>query len=151
MAIADYIRVPKSVDAAKHATRWYMHKDTGEFISRWQMQTMQAGGQDPRARAAVRKEYGITSIKQAKINRYNQLAKQYKLREAARLGTNPRKIKVRGQSESAKLFRKKYKAFESLTKDDYKDKSPHGKLAQVLVSLGLRNPEWDMPVGESPK
>lgn len=44
-----------------------------------------------------------------KRERYNNLIKAYKNYKASELGISPRKVRVRGQSESAQDFRKFYK------------------------------------------
>lgn len=150
MQVSDYVRLPKSVDPVKHAARWYWNPETGQQISRWQMQIIQAGGINPAERAAIRKAQGITSPKQEKIKRYNDLAKAFKVHQAKKLGVKPEKIRVRGKSATALLFKSEAKSFKDLTKADLLDKSPTGKLARLLTRLGLREREWDMPVGQSP-
>lgn len=112
---------------------------------------MQAGGLNPAARAELRREYGIVGKREGKIKHYQDIVKRFREKEALRLNTSPSKIKVRGKSESAQQIKNLYRMLKNLTNTEKKDKSPQGKLAQILVGLGLRNPEWDMPVGESPK
>lgn len=41
--------------------------------------------------------------------------------------------------------------FASAYNNQFKDKSARGPLARVLTYVGLRDPKWDFPVGESDK
>lgn len=43
-----------------------------------------------------------------------------------------------------------FKAAYKIIARGKKDKSPNGPLASALVTMGLRKPEWQFPVGESP-
>lgn len=139
-------RVPKSVDPIKHARRWYENTETGEQISRTAYQTLQAGGVSPAERAKIRRASGITPKNQS----YTNLVQAYKKKQSEKLGIPQRAVKVRGNSELAIKFKTGRAKLAALSATDLADKSPSGKLAQILVELGLRNPEWQFPVGESP-
>lgn len=145
--IPGWKRVPKALDPIKHARRWYINTETGQQISRTAYQTLQAGGVTPTERATIRRKSGV----QRKNLSYTNLVHAYKKKQAEKLGVSPRKIKVRGNSESALRFKTGRKELANLSTLELADKSPGGKLAQILVKLGFRRPEWQFPVGESPK
>lgn len=144
--IPGWQRIPKAVDPIKHARRWYINTETGQQISRTAYQTLQAGGVTPAERAKIRRNSGV----RPKNSAYTNLVQAYKKKQAEILGVSPRKIRVRGNSESALKFKAGRKALADLSALDLADKSPSGKLAQILVKMGLRKPEWQFPVGESP-
>lgn len=150
MALSDYERVPRDVDPLKFAARWYRNKTTGEMISRWQYQILQNAGITPRAKAKQNKKLGLKPRGVVKNRRYNSFIKAYKSHIAAKLGKKPRDIKVRGDSPEAIEFRKKMKKFFTFRKADWDDKSVDGKVSRWFVEMGMREPEWDMPRGESP-
>lgn len=139
----DYVRV-------KGTARRFRHKETGKEISRWAMQTLQAGGINPAERAEIRSKQGISSPARAKQKRFNKLVSAFKKSTAKKLGVSPSKVRVRGDTQQAKDFRQAAKKLSQLTDRQLENKDADGALAQLLVDLNLRNPEWDMPVGESP-
>ena len=147
MNLPGWKRISKSTDPVKHARRWYVNESTGEQLSRTAYQTLQAGGVSPFERAKIRRNSGIIS----KTSSYAEMARAYKRKQAVLQGVSEKKIKVRGNSESALLFKRAYHDLSKLTKAEQNDNSPGGKKAQILVSIGFRNPEWSVPVGESPK
>lgn len=146
MSISDYKRVPKS--DPKYDQRWYVNTKTGRRISRWDYQKLQHGGLDPKMRSKIRKASRIPNAAQGRIN---ALVTAYKEKTAKLLGIKKSKVRVRGQSDQAVEFRKAMKELNKLTAKQMADKSPDGKLAQILVKMNFRKPEWDMPVNESPR
>jgi predicted RNA-binding protein len=66
--------------------------------------------------------------------RYNLLAREYKQYQAQLQGVSPRKIKVRGTSESAQNFRKFYQLLTT-------KKKPY-KWQKTLGSLGFGKGFW---------
>lgn len=161
MKAEDFKRVPKS--HPRYSQRAYINK-RGKVITRWQYQTLQNEGLDPRKKARINRENNVNPKRLHEIKQLSNLGKIYKERIALRKGTHPKNVKIRGSSESAKTFRalsNRLKQINAIAKKewlkngksgligDYLDKSPTGELAAILRELGLRNPEWDMPVGES--
>lgn len=143
MDIKDYERV-------RGGARRYRNKKTGQEISRWAFEKLKHGGLDAREIARTRKAQGVRTKNTAEQNRLNGFIHAYKVKRARQLGKKPRDIKVRGQSADAIYFRSLHKQLKNLNKKESADKSPAGKLAKILEKLGLRDPEWQYPVGHSP-
>lgn len=153
----------------RNKQREYKNTKTGQVISKRQYQKLQAeqtlgqkvtsNEQAAKIRAKKAEETGGHGTDQTgwlfksghnKMARFNALVEDYKRAELKRLGLpntqkNRDKIKVRGDSDSAKRFRSLLNDLKS------KDNSPNGRKAKALQALGRRQLEWDMPVGESPK
>ena len=70
---------------------------------------------------------------------------QYKKAESARTGKKMSEIKVKGKSQSAAKFKKAYKDFKTS-----KNNSAKGPKAKALELFGLRQPEWEWAVGDTP-
>lgn len=159
MNINDFKRVPKS--HPKYNQRQYINSKTGQVISRWQYQTLKSDGINPKQRAADRRSFAVKTKQSVAQNRINNIVKKFKQKKSEELGTTASKIKVRGQSEMAVEFRRDLAKLNKLNARDTKrreknknykrDYSPDGELAQLLVKLGLRDKDWTMPVGESPR
>lgn len=147
----DYVRYPKIMDPIKHAARWHINLATGHELTRRAHQKLKSGGIEPEEKAAIRRAQGIKTPQSKAIERQKPIQKAYKTNIARKLGISPKKVKIRGNAPEAVAFRKEARGWQDLTKEDLRDKSATGRLAQWLVRLGLRNPEWTMPVGESPK
>ena len=146
----------------RNKQREYKNEKTGEVISKRQYQKKQAElslgvkitsneqaaklRQKKAVEIGTRGEEGKKLVAGARhMSRYNSLVKSFKEGEAKRLGIPESKIRVRGDSDTAKRFKQLQKDLRS------KDNSPNGRKARALVALGRRSLEWDMPVGESPK
>lgn len=146
-------RLPKS--DPDYSKRIYINEN-GKRISRWEHQTIQnAAGLNPRAAAKLSKETGTRKPSYKKYSKYQNLVKSFKEKTAHKLGIKQSAVKVRGNSESAQEFKKLTADMKAIYKQAAKnkkpiDKSAKGALAQILVKLNLRQPEWDMPIGESP-
>lgn len=145
---SDFIRFPKSLDAKKYASRRYYNPNTGEEISRWQMQTLQAGGITPKERSIIRRSQGIVTDSYRKFKRTLGLERRYKAAQAVSQGKKMKDIKTRGKN--ADDFKKLKKELIKINRHKNVDKSANGKLAKLLVRMGLRQKDWTMPVGESP-
>ena len=143
MAISDYIRVPGSA-------RKYKNKKTGEIISRWKFDTLKSGGINPKEKAKIRKTQGVRTKNTATQHRLNGFINAYKVKQAQKTGGKVKDIKVRGNTADAIYFRRLYKQLKIEASKKPLDRSPNGPLAQILVKLGLRDPEWQYPVGHSP-
>lgn len=154
-----WARVPKN--HPKYKQRAYINDD-GQVISRRQYQKIQNEGITPERKAKERRDKGELREKYKKQRGYNHFVDVYKDKTAAKLGIKRSQVKVRGNSAEAIEFRKNYKRFRKIFDDaekqrkrrggkidDYIDRSPSGELAKIMVELNLRNPEWDMPVGQS--
>lgn len=68
--------------------------------------------------------------------RYNNLIKAYKQYESERLGISPKKVKVRGNSESAQKFRTFYKLLTS--------KELPKNFRKQYAALGFGNAFWSV-------
>lgn len=79
------------------------------------------------------------------MSTYKRMVQSYKKAEAARTGKKPSEIKVKGKSASANKFKAAYKNFKQS-----KDNSAKGKKAKALELFGLRQPEWEWAVGDTP-
>lgn len=128
--------------------------ESGKRISRWEYQTIQHSGINPRQAAKTNKETGQRKPSYKKYSKYQNLVKAFKEKTAHKLGIKQSQVKVRGDSESAREFKEVIAAMKKLATESHKtkkpiDKSAKGELAKLLVRLNLRQPEWDMPVGES--
>lgn len=145
---SDFIRYPKSLDAVKYASRRYYNPNTGEEISRWQMQTLQAGGITPKERSIIRRSQGVMTDSYRKFKKTLGLERRYKAAQAVVQGKKMRDIKTRGAG--AKDFKQLKKELIKINSHKNVNKSANGKLAKLLVRMGLRQKEWTMPVGESP-
>lgn len=143
MAFEDFARIPKD------KARRYKNAATGETISRWEYEKRKTGI-DMREKARIRKAQGVISKTTHEQNRLNGFIHSYKAKRAKALGVKPKDIKVRGQSDEAVYFRDLHRQLKKLNKAEKADKSPTGKMAKILEALGLRDPEWQYPVGQSP-
>lgn len=151
-------RVPKT--HPKYKQRWYID-DAGKLYTRRDYQELLAGKTNEKA-AQERRAKGELREKYKKQREFNHFVDVYKDKTAAKLGIKRSKVKVRGNSPDAVEFRKNFKRFRKIFDDakkqqkkrggkidDYIDRSPNGELAKIMVELNMRNPEWDMPVGQS--
>ena len=137
-------------ERVKGTARRYRNKETGKEISRWDYDKLRKGGLDARAIAKIRKTLGIRTKNTAAQHRLNGFIQAYKNKRARQLGKKPKDIKVRGQSDEAIYFRSLHNKLKKINKGKNVDKSPNGALAKILTELGLRDPEWEYPVGHSP-
>lgn len=145
----DYKRLPKN--SPRYNTRRYVNIHTGREISRWEYQTLKAGGMSPREVAKVRRVMRTKSRGGESQRLTNALIKKYKIEQARIRGVKPSQVRVRGDSEAAVLFRSQVVQLKKLNAKGAADKSARGALAKLLTDLGFRRPEWDMPVGQSPR
>lgn len=150
MNYKDFKRVPKT--HPKYKQRWYIDSN-GNTLSHRAYQQLSKGGLTPEFIAQARKRIGTDGT--IKGNRFTKFITDYKKKTAAKLGISPSKVKVRGQSEEAILFRARFRELMNYNKKvkDGKikpDYSPHGKLAKMLEDLNFREKDWDFPVNESP-
>lgn len=103
--LSQYVRIPGTA-------RRYLDKETGKEISRWQYQILQGGGVNPKALAKERAKLG--DKKGAASRAYSGYVKAFKRNTAKILGVKESQVKVRGDSEQAKEFRKTLKEIKQL-------------------------------------
>lgn len=137
--------------ALRNKTRQYENTKTGEIISKRQYQKLQNAGLSNERAAKQRleqREFNIPA--KGEKHRHQALLKDYIREEKARAIKAGKKRFVLNDKELNK-FDKIIVELKQLGRKRGIDRSSKGRLAQLLVLLGRRSPEWDMPVGESPK
>lgn len=131
----------------RNKTRQYRDTETGAVISRRQYtKAVYTGGESLERRAKGLRARGIKSH----LSRYQTLLKE-RQSFLARAGIKTTPGEVRASKEMQQIvkdLRSREGEFKRGKNTLYKADS---RKARALVQLGLRDPNWTMPVGESPK